>query len=296
MVLAEWLVPVLAISSAIVVAIRSILCKYGMMNDGHAFQGAITELLATTAIFWVILLMSTGPPTHLSAPTVALFVAAGVLGTAAGRVTKFVGIERLGASVNTAAISSRPVFSALLALVLLGENLSPKLIAGILVLVCGLVLLSLSGGGDRRGWTVWDLLFPLLAAALFAIGNVIRRFGFLTTEVSVLEAVTLNETGALITLGAYMIANRDTQTAFSHRQRRTYLFFFGSGILAAVSFYLFFAALSLGQVAVVDPLSATAPLFTLVLAAVFLRDVERVTARMLVAAVLIIFGAALILT
>ena len=49
-------------------------------------------------------------------------------------------------------------------------------------------------------------------------------------------------------------------------------------------------ALSLGQVSVVTPLNGTAPLFVLVLAFFFLKDVERLTGRLVLGTVCIVLG------
>ncbi len=56
------------------------------------------------------------------------------------------------------------------------------------------------------------------------------------------------------------------------------------------------AALGLegGRIAIVDPLVATAPLFTLLFAAVLLRDLERVMEGVVAGAVLVVVGAVLI--
>jgi uncharacterized membrane protein len=53
-------------------------------------------------------------------------------------------------------------------------------------------------------------------------------------------------------------------------------------------------ALDLGKVSVVIPLSSTGPLFSLILTAIFLRDVERVTFRIIASAALIVGGVLLI--
>ena len=53
-------------------------------------------------------------------------------------------------------------------------------------------------------------------------------------------------------------------------------------------------ALDLGDVTVVIPISSTGPLFSLIFSALFLRDVERVTAKIVAGACLIISGVLLI--
>jgi uncharacterized membrane protein len=54
-------------------------------------------------------------------------------------------------------------------------------------------------------------------------------------------------------------------------------------------------ALDLGKVSVVIPISSTGPFFSLILAAIFLRDVERVTSRIGISAAMIV-GGVMILT
>lgn len=53
---------------------------------------------------------------------------------------------------------------------------------------------------------------------------------------------------------------------------------------------LVLVALSLGQVSVVTPLNGTAPLFVLALASLLLKDVERLTGRIVLGTVLIVLG------
>ena len=53
---------------------------------------------------------------------------------------------------------------------------------------------------------------------------------------------------------------------------------------------LVLVALSLGQVSVVTPFNGTAPLFVLALASLVLKDVERLTGRIVLGTVLIVLG------
>ena len=53
-------------------------------------------------------------------------------------------------------------------------------------------------------------------------------------------------------------------------------------------------ALDLGKVSVVIPISSTAPFFSLMFTALFLRDVERVTLKIVLAAAMIVGGVALL--
>ncbi len=284
----------LALVPAVLWGFSPVLSKRGMDAGGAPLQASLVVVTVDTALYAAALVAVGGRPlAGLDVGTAALFLGAGVVGTALGRLATFAGVERLGASVNSAAISARPLFAGAFAVGLLGERVTLPTVAGVVVLAAGLAWLALARGGDVRGWEPADLRFPLAGAACFALGNVVRRFGLNTTEATALQAVALNEVAALVALGTYTLAvRRDALAA----PRRSYALFAGSGAITAVALLSLFAALAApgGRVVVVDPLAASAPLFTAVFASVLLGDVERVTRGVVGGAALIVAGAALV--
>lgn len=284
----------LALLPAVLWGFSPILSKRGMAGGGSSLQASLTVVTVDSAVYWTALVVLVGrdPVAGLGPWTLGIFLGAGVVGTALGRLATFTGVHRVGASINSAGISTRPLFATLLALAWLGEPVGPTTGIGIVVLVAGLVVLTLSKGGDLSGWRPRDLFFPLLAAAAFAIGNVVRRFGLTTTDVTVLQAVALNEVGAMVALFGYAIVAGRVDVLRAPRE--TYRYFAGSGVLTAVALLALFAALDRGRVAVVDPLAGTAPLFTTLFAAMLLRDLERVTKGVVAGAAMIVVGATLI--
>ena len=292
----ETTVYLLALLPAVIWGFTPILDKRGMSLDGTALQASLVVVVVDLALFLAALLFLRGPALLSGLdPTIAtLFLFAGATGTAAGRLSIFVGVDRVGASINSAVVSARPLFATAFGFGLLGEPVSLDTTLGILVLVGGLVVLSLARGGDLAGWTAADLRFPLASGALFAFGNVLRRFGLGTGGADVLQAVALNEAGALVVFLGYA-AVRGTD-GFRSADRRSYGYFAVSGALTAVALLSLFGALALpgGRVAIVESLASTAPLFTTVFAYFLLRDLERVTRGVLVGAVLVVVGAALV--
>jgi DME family drug/metabolite transporter len=284
-----------ALVPAVLWGFEPILSKRGMAGGGSSLQASLVVVLVDSSLYCVALLVLQGSDI-LEGVTVAsgaLFLLSGIVGTAIGRLSVFAGIDRVGASVTSAVISTRPLFAGILAVLLLGEGVTVVTVAGVAVLVGGLSLLALSEGGDITGWKPRELLFPLAAAAAFATGNVARKFGLDTfAGITVLEAVALNEVGAVVALATYTVANGRLD-AFD-ASRRTYGYFVASGVVTAVALFSLFAALEIGRVVVVDPLAATAPLFTTVFAAFFLRDLERVTRKVVAGAALVVFGIALV--
>lgn len=285
----------LALFPAVLWGFEPIVSKRGLNAGGRSLQAALTAIVTTMVVYWIALLALYGPGrafAGLDAWAIGVFVAGGLAGTAVGRLGVFVGIHRVGASVTNAVLSSRPLFATTIALVWLGEPVGPLVGVGVVVLVVGLVTLTLSKGGDIRGWDPYELLFPLFAAVVFAFGNVIRRFGLTTTDVTVLQAVTINETTAAFVLGGYVLA-RD-RGAITEAPRETFRYFVVSGLITATALLSMFAALDRGVVAVVDSITSLAPLFTAIFAYFLLRDLERITRGIVAGAGLIVVGVTLI--
>lgn len=285
-----------ALVPALLWGFEPIVSRRGLAAGGTPLQASVVVVAVDSTMYWLALAAFGGLGAVAALPTdvIVLFAAAGVVGTAIGRLAVFEGIRRVGASVSSAVVSSRPLFAAAFAVGALGEAVTTTTAAGVVVLAGGLVTLSMTRGGDVDGWQSWHLLFPLAAAAAFGLGNVVRRYGLQTTDATALGAVAINETAALVAVVAYVVARGRVDDV--RAPRRTYGLFAVSGVLTGVALLGLFLALDLpgGRVVVVDPLVASAPLFTVAFAAVLLRDVERVDRRVVAGAALVVAGAALV--
>lgn len=285
----------LALVPAVLWGLSPILSKRGMAAGGSSLQASLTVVIVDTTIYWLVLVVFTGRGglfTGVDLTSLSVFIVAGIVGTALGRLAVFAGVDRVGASINSAGISTRPLFTTTIAFFWLGEAVGPLTVIGIIVLVIGLVVLTLTKGGDISGWQPRDLLFPLAAALAFGLGNVIRRFGLTRTDVTTLQAVTLNETAALVALLGYAIAVNRVDVLKA--PPRTYLYFTGSGLLTAIALLSLFEAFDRAPVGIIDALGGTAPLFTTIFSYFLLKDLERVTHGVVIGAGLIVVGATLI--
>jgi drug/metabolite transporter (DMT)-like permease len=256
---------------------------------------AVVLVVVSFGLFFSVTTMLYGPLDSylgLSPTAMGVFLLGGVVGSSMGRLVLYVGIDRVGASVNTAVVNTRPLFATILAVALLGESLSIWIGVGTLTIAAGVVLLSLSRGGDIRGWHTYELGFPLLAAVAYAAGNVIRRYGFTTTEADVLSAFVLNEFAAMGILVVYTLLTRGPEL-FS-ASRGTYAYFAGGGVLSSFGLLFTFLALSRGAVVIVDPLVGTAPLFAVLFTYLLLKNIERITRGVVLGAVFVIIGAVFI--
>lgn len=282
---------VFAFVTAAFYGLEPVLTKRGLAAGGTWLQSTLILLLVRMVLFWTALFAFAGFDGAFAGLTglgVALFAVASLVATALGRPAMYVGFDRVGSTVSNAFVNARPLMSVVLGVALLGEQVTLSLAVGVVVLVGGLVAITLSEGGDVSGWSKADLVFPLITAVAFSSGNVVRRYGFTVTETTVLQAVAVGETVTFLAMVAYAYFGHSASIWTAGRT--VYTYFLGGTLLASLGFLAMFAALEAGPVSVVDPIVAAAPLLTVAFAMVFLRDLERVTARLVVGVVLVVAG------
>jgi uncharacterized membrane protein len=255
----------------------------------------VTVILVSVVVYWGALLVRGTPLTELAGWVIGVFIVTGLAATSLARLVSDMGVQRAGASVSSATVNTRPVWATIMAIAFLGEAVTAQGVLGILFVVVGLIALAFSDAGDITGWNKVDLLFPLGAALTFAAGNVARRFVFTRSEVTALEGVAINETAGLVGILAYLVYRHGRGFGdFMRAPRAAYGYFVACGLLSALSLFALFAALERGRVVIVDPLSSPTSLFAILFTALFLREVENITKRLVVGAILIITGVVLI--
>ncbi|MFB6357264.1 MAG: DMT family transporter [bacterium] len=291
----SWWFYLLAATPAVIWGFSPIISKRALSEGGNHIQASFILVVVCGLIYWGVLL-TTQPPavlfSNFSPGLIGIFIFGGVVGTACGRLAAFTGVDKVGASMANVAISTRPFFSGALAIGLLGESITPDTGLGIIFVVIGLIILSRARGGDKSGWKKTDLIYPLIAAIAFGVGNVIRRWGLTQYQATALEAVALNEVGAFVVMGGYLFfTKRKVLEGVDFKNSGLFVI---HGCLTATALFAMFEALRLGPVVLVDPLSSLAPLFTAFFSYLFLKDLERVTKGIVGGAILVVIGVILI--
>jgi len=103
--------------------------------------------LASVPLLFLVFSLHPRPVTQAVAPQAAVwFAAVGILGPCLGRVFNYIGVARLGAARATPLINSSPLLTTILALVFLREQITLKILLGVLCTVAGITVLT----GQRR--------------------------------------------------------------------------------------------------------------------------------------------------
>jgi uncharacterized membrane protein len=279
-------VAALALGAALLSAAATIFIRQGLRRS-DPYTGIWINLMVGTVALWAAVLV-TGGVVHVSAQSALLFVLAGLIGTVGGRLLRFLAIEKVGASVSSAVLNLQPLISTGLAILVLGEHVTMPIVLGTVVIVAGTVLLSASG--EQLGFRPWQIVLPLASATCFGIVAILRKIGL--GQMGPVVGTAINVTTALIVFSALMLAS-------GHRgilacRGRSLAHFIAAGITENTGVFLTIVGLSLGAVSVVTPLTATGPIFVLLLSPIFLRGVEVLTTRVVVGTLLIVVGVYLI--
>jgi len=223
------------------------------------------------------------------------FIASGFVGPFLGRILLFEGIDRVGASIACTVFEAKPIFSVLIAMLILSERLTLPILSGVVLMMLGTVIISRerSGGDIVKRWSGKDLIVPVSAGICYGGSHVLRKMGInLIPEPFV--AVMWQNAGALIFSPFLVVAYRRNQQLIWH-SKMAWVIFGLSGIIQVAAQWCLFAALDRGAVVLVSPLTSLSTLFVLILAVFILKEVERVTWKIVTGAVLII-AATVVLT
>lgn len=279
-----------SLQSALLFSITHIFVRRGLVHS-NALTGSLISLGTSTVIFWVLLIVFI-PLSSLLNPSVGFFIAGGVFAPAIGQTLGYIGMERIGVARASSIVNTSPIFSSILAVLLLGERWVLQNIAGTCLVIIGVVILS-SGRLEDRAWHKKDLIYPLLAALVFGISTNLRKTGLTVIPQPILAAaVTL--AAAFVTL-LVIIQFRGGGKALRF-DRNSSRWLFAAAVLNSGAILSFFAALNVGQIVRVEPIVACNPLLTIVWTSIFLRQIETLSGRIVLGALFTVAGTVLVVT
>jgi DME family drug/metabolite transporter len=278
----------LALFASLSFAVSMVFINRGVLSLDY-FRGLLVNLGTNALFLWIYVLIFAGR-IDLWSPANLLFVMVGVFVPGVARYFIFKGMERLGASISSCLTNATPLFATFFAVAFLQERPTPTNLLGTMSIVAGIV--SLSWRGSARTWRTRDLLFPLTAAFLFAARDNLVRVGVVHVASPILGA-SIAATTSFVTM-ALLYCGLEEKKPLSAPAPRGFALFAAAGFMNFLSYAFAYTALSMERVSIISPLINASSLFALPLSALFLKDVEQLTARKIGAVFLVIWGVFLI--
>jgi drug/metabolite transporter (DMT)-like permease len=223
----------------------------------------------------------------LATPGILVFAVVGLFQPGLTRFLTIKGIDTIGVAITDPIRGTTPLFTAFLAILLLGERMTLPIFLATLLIIAGVILVSHRGGSIQRIRVLY-ILYPLTASVLAGFSQVLRKFALGVVPHPLLGAAVTVSCSLVVTLLTIRLSGKGRGALVLGKECLS--FFLAAGLSVSVAMIFIYYALYLGKVTVVIPISSTGPLFALTLSALFLRDVERVTLKIIMGALLIIFG------
>ena len=272
----------LALASAFLFGAMTVAIRLALRRGAGAEPGALATVLTAVAVTVPFALAQGG-----TVAGVWPFLLAGLLGPGLSQLFFTLAVREAGPSRTSVVVGTAPLFSVVIAVVLLGEPLQAGLVAGALLIVGGGALL-VSERGRPAHVRVAGLVLALAATVVFATRDNLVRWLAVDTDVSPGAAATATLTAGAVVIAGYLVLTR------APIGRRSVSAFVPAGVLFGLSYVCLFEAYYRGPVTVVSPLVATESLWGVALSALVLARSERVGVRLVAGACLVVAGGVLI--
>ncbi len=282
----------LAAIGAGALAVQALCIRYGTVKS-QSTQALLIVLAVNLVALVPITFVFADPLNEFTQRSLLAFIAAGLVGTMAGRAFYYEGIKRIGASRSEPIKASQPLHASLLAVIILGEVVTAPHFVSMLCIVVGVALITweTAQNGTTSGETSRiALLFPVMGAVLYGIEPVIAMLGF-DEGTSALSGLLVKTGSAAIGFGAYLVWRRAVPaiSAYNIAELRWLV---AAGLANTTFLVAYYSALEVSTVAVVVPIVQSSPLLVIVLSALFVRnDLERISLRLGIYTLFVIVGA-----
>jgi len=249
----------------------------------------LVSILVQNTALWAAVFLSGGIPA--TAPiSVGLICIVGIFQLGV-RLLAYTGVLRIGASRSGTLQSISPLVSATIAIAVLGETTTPPIVGGTFMVIAGVVLVSWKAEREIAGFRWRYLFLPIGAAGLTGLNHPMRRYALgLSNEPLFFSALMglVSLTGFLIYMG---FSPTKEPLVWNRQAIRPFL---STGIFETFSLVLIITAISIGPVVVVAPIAASYPVWALIGAKLFLRDVEKITLKTVIGILSVVAGTAAI--
>jgi drug/metabolite transporter (DMT)-like permease len=220
--------------------------------------------------------------------------ASGLLGIALGDTLFFKALIQLGPRLTVLLGALGPVFTVILAVVLLSETPSFLAWIGILLTTAGVswILWRRSPKKEiRKDWTS-GIKYLLLSILCTSIGIIFAKIG--VTSVSALQALFIRFIGGTLGLTLYGLSNRQINIWIAPFKDIQLLKFILFTVFVVVfgGFWLFLLSLKYIDASIATILNSTEPLFILPLTAFLLK--EKISLQEIIGAIVVVSGVVLI--
>jgi len=301
---------VLAVLTALVWASMNIFMRYGVVQkkSGSIFNirlvMAAWGVMSVLLVFCILFLLGVDLIVHFKSLTTNikifwLFVLDGVLTKIVALLLLTIALGQIGASRTAAVRAIDAVFTCVLSVFLLEENVGYIQIGAALLVAGGVALANLNSekeavtAGATSHISIKGSVIALAAALCFSFGN-IARGSAIDSGGSYIAGVLINYLICFMVYGAIYLCSLLLGATYKEIGSKSLRFYRYAGIMDVVGTFTLFAAFTFAPVWLVVTLKSTQPIIVMVLSAVFLKESEQINIRVILSSFLVVIGACII--
>ena len=280
-------------------ASRNVLARKGLIGV-HPVTGVFIALLVAvpvTALFAV----ANGDflrPYNLDPLSLLYLALAGILHFLVARSFTYSSIKIMGPSRVSPIIEGNIIISSALAVILLGEEMTPTLGIGTILVVLGVVAISRSETKKNFGISKQQVFRgvsrALLASAIWGVTPLIIKLGVARVESAIIATLISVFFGLVASLPLLALVKGRAMIAGIDKRVLTILLV--SGVFQSTAQIFRFLAFSVAPIVIVSPISNATSVFTLILSALFIPKLEKINRMVVLAVVLVIIGVILVVS
>ena len=267
----------------------SFACANVTVGHGMRYSTPLTatfvSLIVHTAVLWTALFLTSGIPAIHFVAVGAIFVTGMVQPFM--RFFQYKGMEKIGTSRAITLRNSYPVLSVLIGILFLGEQITVLGIIGTALIVSGIVLSSWKLDERFKDFRWLYVVYPLITATITSVVHPLRRFALMQANEPLFFAALVGPFSLMAFAVYYWTPLNKEKLVWDRRALWPFLFS-GLGETMAVLFML--QAFAVGSVVTVSPITATSPVWTALLGAIFLRRLEKFTPASVIGTLCVVAG------
>ena len=261
-----------AVGSSFFAGITSILAKIGIKKTDSNVATAVRTIVVLVFAWIMVLIVGSGNQVgNISTKTLVFLVLSG-LATGASWLCYFRALQKGDINKVVPIDNSSTVLTILLALIFLGEGLSPvKIISVVLIAVGTLMMIDRKASTeadrdkDSRGW----LIYAVLSAVFASVTAILGKVGIEDIDSNLGTAI---RTTVVLLMAWFMVLVTGKCSEVKKIEERELLFIILSGIATGASWLCYYRALKEGPASVVVPIDKLSILVTIVFSRIVFNE------------------------
>ncbi len=278
-----------ALFSALFIAVARTLYR-GALTRMSPLATTMTATIITTAFAFGLYAAGAGVA-HWPLYGVLWFMLVGAVGGIGGRYMSMISIKLVGLARTPILSQTGLVWSSGLAVVLLGEQLTPMVALGTLGIMGGGALLLYDRKALERRIPLAYYLIPVVGAAFASVSHVVRKYGFVhIPSVPLAMGISNLTTLAILFASFFLFPAQPRGGSGGFTTRALFITILGAAcnFLAA---FCFWVSIKNGEVVQVVPINRLSILLVILFSWAFFRKQERVSMQVAAGGACSVLGA-----